>query len=313
MALVIPKESYSGKIYSVTLGSGAKAVTIGGASALPYLTFEGTFPNRPAVALEVTDIAPDDWPETVKKAVSGAASNPVQWAKFCQQNGADVVALRLIGTHPDQQNKSAEEAAKIAAEVAAAIDIPLIILGSGHVEKDSQVLQAVAAATRGKNCTIGKAVEENYKTIAAAAMANDHKLIAMSQLDVNLAKQLNILLSQMGFDKERIIMDPMSSALGYGLEYTYSVMERIRQAALLQNDPMMQTPVVCDIGANVWKVKETMAPDAEVPEWGTLEDRALAWEAVTASAMITAGADMLIMRHPGAMAKTKELIAELMG
>ena len=312
MALVIPKETYSGKIYNVQIGTGAKTVTIGGASALPYLGFEGTFPNRPAVALEIMDVAPEDWPETVKKAVGGDSSNPVQWAKFCQKIGADMVALRLVGTHPDQQNKSAEEAAKVAAEVAAAVDIPLIILGSGHAEKDTQVLQAAAAATRGKNCAIGKAVEENYKTIAAAAMANDHKLIAMSQLDVNLAKQLNILLTQMGFDKERIIMDPMSSALGYGLEYTYSVMERIRLAALLQNDAMMQTPVVCDIGANVWKVKETMAPDAEVPEWGGLADRALAWEAVTASAMITAGADMLIMRHPGAAAKAKELIAELM-
>ncbi len=312
MALTIPKESYTGKINAVQLGSGAKAVTIGGASALPFLAFEGSFPHKPAVAMEVADIAPSDWPDTVKNALGAAASSPVQWAKFCEQNGADVVALRLIGTHPDQQNKSPEEAAKTAAEVAAAINIPLIILGSGHVEKDTQVLQAAAAATRGKNCTIGKAVEENYKTIAAAAMANDHKLIAMSQLDVNLAKQLNILLTQMGFDKERIIMDPMSSALGYGLEYTYSVMERIRLAALLQNDPMMQTPIVCDIGANVWKVKETMAPDSEVPEWGKLEDRALAWEAVTASAMITAGADMLIMRHPAAVAKAKELIAELM-
>jgi acetyl-CoA decarbonylase/synthase complex subunit delta len=312
MALTIPKETYSGKIFNVQVGTGAKAVTIGGASALPYLGFEGTFPHRPAVALEIMDIAPDDWPETVKKAVGGAASSPVQWAKFCQQNGADMVALRLMGTHPDQQNKSAEEAAKTAAEVAAAIDIPLIILGSGHAEKDSQVIQAAAAATRGKNCAIGKALEENYKTMAAAAMANDHKLIAMSQLDVNLAKQLNILLTQMGFDKERIIMDPMSSALGYGLEYTYSVMERIRLAALMQNDPMMQTPVVCDIGANVWKVKETMAPESEVSEWGSLEDRALAWEAVTASAMIASGADMLIMRHPGAAAKVKELISELM-
>jgi acetyl-CoA decarbonylase/synthase complex subunit delta len=312
MALVIPKETYSGKIYSVQLGTGAKAVTIGGASALPFLGFEGTFPNKPAVALEVTDIAPDDWPETVKKAVSGAAANPVSWAKFCQQQGADLVALRLIGTHPDQQNKSPEEAAKVAADVAAAVDLPLVILGSGHIEKDTAVLQAVAAAVRGKNCTIGKAVEENYKTVAAAAMANDHKLIAMSQLDVNLAKQLNILLTQMGFDKERIIMDPMSSALGYGLEYTYSVMERIRMAALLQNDPMMQTPVVCDIGANVWKVKETMAPESEMTEWGALEDRALAWESVTASAMLAAGADMLIMRHPGAAAKAKALIAELM-
>ncbi len=311
MALVIPKESYSGKIYNVQVGSGAKAVTIGGASALPFLGFEGTFPNKPAVALEIMDIAPDDWPETLKKAIGGNAATPVQWAKFAQSSGADMVALRLMGTHPDQKNKSADEAAKVAAEVAGAIDIPLIILGCGHVEKDTQVLQAAASATRGKNCAIGKAVEENYKTIAAAAMANDHKLIAMSQLDVNLAKQLNILLTQMGFDKERIIMDPMSSALGYGLEYTYSVMERIRLAALLQNDPMMQTPIVCDIGANVWKVKETMAPDAEVPEWGGLEDRALAWEAVTASAMLTAGADMLIMRHPGAAAKAKEVIAEL--
>lgn len=312
MALVVPKETYSGKIYNVQLGSGAKAVTIGGANALPFLGFEGTFPNRPAVALEVMDIAPDDWPETLKKALGSEAADPVQWAKFCQKSGADMVALRLMGTHPDQKNKSPEEAAKIAADVAAAIDIPLIILGCGHVEKDTQVLQAAAAATRGKNCAIGKAVEENYKTIAAAAMANDHKLIAMSQLDVNLAKQLNILLTQMGFDKERIIMDPMSSALGYGLEYTYSVMERIRLAALLQNDAMMQTPIVCDIGANVWKVKETMAADAEMPEWGGLEDRALAWESVTASAMITAGADMLIMRHPGAADKAKELIAELM-
>ena len=313
MALVIPKETYSGKIYNVQLGTGAKAVTIGGANALPFLGFEGSFPNRPAVALEVMDIMPDDWPETLKKALGNEAANPVSWAKFCQKSGADMVALRLMGTHPDQKNKTPEEAAKIAADVAAAIDIPLIILGCGHAEKDTQVLQAAAAATRGKNCAIGKAVEENYKTIAAAAMANDHKLIAMSQLDVNLAKQLNILLSQMGFDKERIIMDPMSSALGYGLEYTYSVMERIRLAALLQNDAMMQTPIVCDIGANVWKVKEAMAADAEMPEWGSLEDRALAWESVTASAMITAGADMLIMRHPGAAEKAKELIAELMG
>ena len=255
MALVIPKESYSGKINNVQLGSGAKAVTIGGASALPFLGFEGSFPNRTAVALEVMDITPDDWPETLKKAIGGEAANPVQWAKFCQKSGADMVALRLMGAHPDQKNKSAEEVAKIAAEVAAAIDIPLIILGCGQVEKDTQVLQAVANATRGKNCAIGKAVEENYKTIAAAAMANDHKLIAMSQLDVNLAKQLNILLTQMGFDREKIIMDPMSSALGYSLEYTYSVMERIRLAALMQNDPMMQTPIVCDIGLNVWKVK----------------------------------------------------------
>src|SRR4030067_722167 len=170
-----------GKIYSVQLGTGPKAVTIGGPSALPFLSFEGTFPHKPAVALEIMDVAPDDWPETLSKAVGGASANPVQCAKFAQSSGADIVALRLMGTHPDQKNKSPEEAAKIAAEVAAAGDIPLINLGRGHAEKDTQVLQAAAAATRGKNCTIGKAVEENYKTNAARAMGNDHKPIATRQ------------------------------------------------------------------------------------------------------------------------------------
>src|SRR3972149_5098355 len=162
MALVIPKETYSGKIYSVQLGTGPKAVTIGGASALPFLGFEGTFPHKPAVALEIMDVAPDDWPEKLRKPVGGASATPVQWAKFAQSSGADIVALRLMGTHPVQKNKSPEEAAKIAAEVAAAVDIPLIILRSGHAEKDTQVLQAAAAATRGKNCPIGKAGEEKH-------------------------------------------------------------------------------------------------------------------------------------------------------
>jgi len=215
------------------------------------------------------DIPPDDWPETLKKAIGSAGSSPAQWAKFCQQSGADIVALRLMGTHPIRRTREQRKPPRWR------LRSPLRSISSRYPRQRAcgEGHAGAPGSCRGntrKNCAIGKAVEENYKTIAAAAMANDHKLIAMSQLDVNLAKQLNILLTQMGFDKERIIMDPMSSALGYGLEYTYSVMERIRLAALLQNDPMMQTPIICDIGANVWKVKETMAPDAEVPEWGSL-------------------------------------------
>src|SRR3990170_4676265 len=314
MAFTIPKENYNGKVYEVELGVGERAIKIGGESTLPFLSFEGEMPNRPSIAIEIQDLPPSDWPDTVKKVYEKVSGNPVTWAKYCQDElKADAVALRLISTHPDQKDTKPEDAAKLVSEVLNAISIPVIILGSEHIEKDIQVLKTVAETAKGKNCIIGKAQEENHKTIAAVAMANEHKLIAMSQLDVNLAKQLNILLTQMGFVKERILTDPMSSALGYGLEYTYSVMERIRLAALLQNDPMMQTPIVCDIGANVWKVKETMAADAEVPEWGSLADRALAWEVVTASAMIAAGADMLIMRHPGAVAKAKEAIAEVMG
>jgi len=218
----------------------------------------------------------------------------------------------LVGTHPDRENRSAEEAAKTVKDVLAAINVPLIILGSNHAEKDSQVLIAAAEAAKGKNCVIGKAQEANYKTIAAAAMANDHKLVAMSELDINLSKQLNILITQMGFEKERLITDPMCSALGYGLEYTYSVMERIRLAALTQNDMTMQPPMLGDVGMYVWKIKETQAPESDLPQWGPAEERGIAWEAVTATALLVSGAELLIMRHPKAVEAVLKTIEELM-
>jgi acetyl-CoA decarbonylase/synthase complex subunit delta len=224
---------------------------------------------------------------------------------------AETLAIRLVGTHPDREDRSAEDAAKTVKDVLSAIDIPLIILGSNHIEKDSSVLVAAAEAASGYNCIIGKAQEGNYKTIVAAVLAHNHKLIAMSELDINLAKQLNILITQMGLDKARLITDPMCSALGYGLEYTYSVMERIRLAALLQNDATMQPPILGDVGMYVWKIKEVMASETEIPEWGALEERGIAWEAVTATAMILAGTNFLIMRHPKAVETVKKVIEEL--
>lgn len=310
MAFVVPKETYSGKIYEVTLGKGDKAVTVGGESTLPFLTFEGEVPNRPAVAYEIQDIAPDDWPETVASVYKEVSGDPAAWAKFCQdQLGARIIALRLIGTHPDRKDISPEAAAKTVANVLAAINVPLIILGSNHIEKDGAVLKAAAEAAKDSGAVIGKAQQENYKTIVAAAAANNLRLVCMSQLDVNLAKQLNILTTQMGFDKEKILMDPMSSALGYGIEYTYSVMERIRLAALQTNDPMMQTPMIGDIGANVWKAKEAAA---EIAEWGAVAPRGIAWEATTGVGMLMAGAELLVMRHPEAVAVVENTIDELM-
>jgi acetyl-CoA decarbonylase/synthase complex subunit delta len=217
----------------------------------------------------------------------------------------------LIGTHPDRENRSAEEAAQTVKDVLAAIEVPLIILGSNHAEKDASVLIKAAEAAKDKNCIIGKAQEANYKTIAAAAMANNHKLIAMSELDINLSKQLNILITQMGFDKERVIIDPMCSALGYGLEYTYSVMERIRLAALAQNDTTMQQPMLGDVGIYVWKIKETQASEEDLPQWGNLEERGIAWEAVTAMTMLISGVDLLIMRHPKAIEAIEQVLEEL--
>ncbi|HEX2768757.1 MAG TPA: acetyl-CoA decarbonylase/synthase complex subunit delta, partial [Geobacteraceae bacterium] len=295
MAFTPTKETYSGKVYPVTIGTGDDAVTFGGEDVLPFNAFEGSTPNRPVIAFEIQDVPPSDWPENVKKPFEAVSGDPAKWAKYCQDElKAKAIALRLIGTHPDRENRSPEDAVKTVKDVLAAIHVPLIILGSNHAEKDASVLIAAAEAAKDKNCIIGKAQEANYKTIAAAAMANNHKLIAMSELDINLSKQLNILISQMGFDKERVITDPMCSALGYGLEYTYSVMERIRLAALTQNDVTMQQPLLGDVGMYVWKIKESTASEADLPQWGSTEERGIAWEAETANALVIAGAELLI-------------------
>jgi acetyl-CoA decarbonylase/synthase complex subunit delta len=312
MAFILPKETYSGKVYSINIGTKTRAVTFGGENVLPFHTFEGVCPNRPIIAYEIQDVPPTDWPEDVQKPYMNVSQDPASWAKFCQDSlEAKAIALRLIGTHPDRENRSPEDAAKTVKDVLSTVEIPLIILGSNHAEKDATVLIAAAEAAKDQNCIIGKAQEANYKTIAAAAMANNHKLIAMSELDINLSKQLNILITQMGFDKDRIITDPMCSALGYGLEYTYSVMERIRLAALTQNDVTMQQPMLGDIGIYVWKVKETQASGTDMPQWGSLEERAIAWEAVTAMALLIAGVELLVMRHPKAIEAVEKTIGGL--
>jgi acetyl-CoA decarbonylase/synthase complex subunit delta len=314
MSFTPPKESYSGTVYPVQIGAGEKAVMFGGENVLTFHGFEGETPNPPLVACEIQDVPPTDWPETVQKPYAEVSGDPVAWARHCQdQLGARAIALRLIGTHPDREDRSAEQAVETVKAVLDAVQVPLIILGSNHVEKDAAVLVAVAEAAKDQNCLIGKAQEANYKTIAAAAMANGHQLVAMSELDINLSKQLNILITQMGFDNKRIVTDPMSSALGYGLEYTYSVMERIRLAALSQNDATMQPPMLADVGVYVWKIKETQAPEADLPEWGSLEERGIAWEAVSATSFLLAGAELLIMRHPQAVAAVNQFIAEMEG
>lgn len=312
MAIPSLKENFTGQVLNTGFGEGSKAVTIGGESVLPFLSFEGDVPNKPLMAIEIQDIPPADWPEVLKKIYDGVSDDPVKWAQFCQNDlNAQAIALRLIGTHPDQKDRSPEEAAQTVKDVLAAIDVPLIILGSNHIEKDAAVLVAVSDAAKGKNCVIGKAQEGNYKTIVASAMASGHKLIAMADLDINLSKQLNILITQMGYPPENLISDPMCSALGYGLEYTYSVMERIRLAALAQNDLTMQPPMLGDVGMYVWKAKEVGASEQDLPEWGALEERAIAWEVVTAMGMILAGTELLIMRHPKAIETVNKTIDEL--
>jgi len=312
MAYTVPIETFSGKVQEMTLGAGGKEIAVGGGSALPFHRFEGDAAHRPVVAMEIQDVPPTDWPDEVRVVYDGVSDDPAKWAKHCQDElGAGAVALRLVGTHPERDDRSVEEAVATVKSVLDAVDVPLLILGSNHAEKDSQVLVAAAEAASGRNCVIGKAQEANYKTIVAAALAHNHSLIAMSELDINLAKQLNILITQMGFSADRVLTDPMCSALGYGIEYTYSVMERIRLAALAQNDNTMQPPIVGDVGMYVWKIKEVMAAEADLPEWGALSERGVAWETVTATTLMLAGANLVVLRHPRTAEAIKNVLDEL--
>lgn len=310
MSFTVPEERYTGKIPEIVFGKN-KIACFGGESALPMHFFEGEFPHKPLIAFEVQDTQPEDYPEELAKIYSSVWNDPVRWAKFCESQAAEAIALRLMSTHPDSRDSKPEEAADKVRRILSEIELPLIILGSNHIEKDAEVLPVVADVTRGYNCIIGKAQEGNYKTIAASAMAGGHSLIAMSELDVNLAKQLNILITQMGFQKEKVIIDPMCSALGYGFEYTYSVMERIRIAGLLQGDSMLCSPMVADVGFYVWKTKEAQASEKDIPEWGGLYERAIMWEAITACSFLLSGAELLIMRHPEAINITKKFIDDL--
>lgn len=310
MSYPIPKENYINKIPELVFGK-SKLAKIGGENALPFNFFEGEIPNKPLIAYEIQDTIPDDFPEELAKIYSSVWDNPVSWAKFCQSIGAEAIAIRLMSTHPDSKDAKPTEAAEKVKKLLLETDLPLIILGSNHTEKDAEVIPIVADVARGYNCIIGKAQEGNYRTITASAMANGHSLIAMSELDVNLAKQLNILITQMGFPREKLIIDPMCSALGYGFEYTYSVMERIRIAGLIQGDNMLASPMIADVGFYVWKTKETHATEEEAPEWGSLHERAVMWEAITACGFLLSGAELLIMRHPEAVKVVKKFIEDL--
>lgn len=307
MAYTAPVENFPGEIVEVNIGVAPNNVKIGGENTFPLLGFEGKVPNKPKIAMEVFDNHPEDWEEMAKAPFADVLSDPVAWAQKCEQEyGADLICLQLVSTDPNGDNKGGAEAADLVKKVLEAIKIPLIVLGTDNAEKDSEVLPKVAAAAEGKNIALGPATEDNYKTVAAAAMGFSHNIVALSPCDVNLAKQLNILLLQLGVVEERIIIDPSTGALGYGLDYTYTIIERLKLAALQQGDEMTKMPVIGNLGTDVWKTKE--AKTASNDDWGDQETRAVSWEILTATALATAGADLLVMRHPKSVAGIKKVL-----
>jgi len=305
-------EKWSGSINEVVLGTGEGSITVGGQSTLPFLDFEGATPNKTIVAMEILDTAPTEWSEVTTDPFDGVMNDPVEWAQKCIEDyGAEMICVSLNGIHPDFGDLPAEHALKVVDSVANAIDVPLMIWGSGNADKDNTVMPLVAEALKGKNALLGSADEGNYKTLVAACQMAGHNIITESPCDINIAKQVNILVTDDGFPLDRIVMYPTTGALGYGFEYIYTIIERGRLAAL-SGDKMMSPPVICRVGPEVWRVKEATAPLADQPNWGDPSERGPMWESLTAGTLLMCGGDIMIMRHPQAVKNMKQLIGELM-
>lgn len=309
-------ESFTGSVNRLTIGTTAEGggtrastVTVGGARNVVYGGLPSDAGERPVIAMDVLDSAPSDWPDPLAEPYKQVLDNPTDWAKKCvEEFGAGLICLKFEGIHPDKGDKDASHAVKVTEDVLKAVGVPLVLWGCGNDEKDNEVMPKVSQAAKGELCLIGTVTEDNYKSLTAVALADGHNLITEAPLDINIAKQVNILASDMGFPLERIVTFQATGALGYGMEYAYSIQERQRLAAL-SGDKMMAMPAICDVGYESWRAKEAKLTDA--PGWGSAEDRGPMWEATTATCLLQAGADIIRMRHPKAAKTVMDFINEV--
>ena len=319
MAVPDIKEKWSSTVNTVTIGATSEqggtrtsTVSIGAAGGLGGLSFEGPLGNRPAVAVEVWDVGGDTLPPALLEVYGDSLKSAADWAKKAVEFGAEMICLKLQGTHPDGGDRSAEQACEDVKGVLEAVGVPLIVWGCGVHDKDNEVLPRCCHAASGENCLFGSITEKNYRTLVASCLADKHKLMAESPLDINIAKQVNILASDVGFALEDIVTFPTTASLGYGLEYVYSIMERGRLAALT-GDKLLQQPVLCNVGFEAWRAKEARGSDEEVPGFGPAGKRGPLWEAATATTLFQAGADIFVMRHPEAIKMVGEFLDEYYG
>ena len=306
-------QKFNAKINTVTVGTGDKAVTIGGNSTFPFYTFDAPTENRPKIGVEITDLGLDDFAPGIKAYYEGCTTMADIAKKAAAMEGGDFVVLNLDGGDPNGVNKSTEELIAVVKEVAEAIDCPLVVEGCKNVEKDAELLPKVAEALQGRNVIVMSEKEENYKAIGAAAgLAYNQIVGAESADDINLAKQLNVVMTQLGVSADSIVMNVGSAAVGYGYEYVVSTLDRIKAAALSQDDKMLQMPIITPIASETWNVKEAMATEEESPEWGNQEVRGVSMEIQTAAASLASGSDAVILKHPQSVATISKMIQELM-
>ncbi len=305
-------QKFNANINTVEIGCGDKAMKLGGECTFPFYTFDAPMENAPKVGVEISDMGLAEIPG-IQAYYAGAESMADIAKKAEAMEGADFVCLRLEGGDPNGENKSVEDLIAVVKEVAEAVTCPLVVEGCKNVEKDSELLPKVAEALQGKNALVLSAREENYKAVGAAAgLAYNQKVGAESAVDINLAKQLNVVMTQLGVKAQDIVMNVGSAAVGYGFEYVVSTMDRIKGAALSQNDNMLQMPIITTVADESWSVKEAMASEEDMPEWGALEDRGISMEVQTAAAVLAAGSDAVILKHPQSVATISKMIKELM-
>lgn len=313
MAFKSVPQKYNASIKEVTIGVGDKAIVLGGENVLPLYGFDAPITNPPKVGIEISDLGANRDIPGIAAFYEGATSPADMVKRACEKSGADFIALSLEGADPNGQNKSIEDCVAICKEVADVSTLPLVILGSKNVEKDGQLFAKVAEALQGKNALLMSAKEDNYKTIAVAAIqAYNQKIAAESAVDINLAKQLNVLITQLGIGPGNTVMNVGQAAAGYGYEYVASTMDRIKAAALSQNDVALQMPIITPIASEAWSVKESIVSEEDFPDWGPVEQRGIDMEITTASASIAAGSNAVILRHPVSIATIKKLVGELL-
>ena len=313
MSFVPKKHTYNAHINEVVLGVGDKAVTIGGQNVLAFHTFDGEITNAPKIGVELTDagMAMCTMPGE-QKFYDGCATVADMAKRASAMEGASFICLHLEGADPNGENKSVDECVELAKSVADATDMPLVVMGCKNIEKDTELFNKIAEALAGKNILVLSARDENYKAIGAGAgLAYGQKVGAESAVDINLAKQLNTVMTQLGVSAQSIVMNIGSAAAGYGFEYVASTLDRVKDAALSQSDAMLQMPIITPVSADTWGVKEAIMPEADMPEWGSQEERGIEMEIVTAAAVLASGSDAVIMRHPEAIRTIAAMIGEL--
>ena len=303
---------FNASINVVEFGTGDKAVKIGGENVFPLYSFDAAIENAPKVGIEITDFGMEHEPECIKKYYEGSATLADMARKAASMEGVDFLSFRMEGGDPNGANKSTEELIGELKEIADAVDLPLVVCGCKNVEKDAELFSKAAEALNGKNAVILSAKEENYKTVGAAAgLAYKQVVGAESAVDINLAKQLNVLISQLGVDSKSVVMNVGTAAVGYGFEYVISTMDRVKAAALQQGDANLQMPIITPVASEAWGVKEAMASETDAPEWGSQEERGIDMEVETAMAVIAAGSNAVILKHPESIKIISGLMKEL--